>query len=907
MTLSLRPRLVLLSPSESNRLHRRSVELLWQPGVQFGCGEALDLLEAHGCTVDRDRLTAHIPASVVDRALATAPRVVKLAARNPAHDLALDGAGVHFAFGRPHMPPASPKAICLADALNGIEIINMGDAHGLPALAAGLSDVGSHLRIPIPDPAQVPLVLEMANAVSGGQSVTERGAILSVTERFASPLEREWAVWPQVVAAMALVQHRIPIVVCSGPAANAAPLDGVVAANAGFLASLVLYQCVRPGAPLIYGLDLTDFVHHENLSALLTALGLARRYGVPISVEGLSTVADHLGPRCGWEGALAATLAVLAGVDEVQGAGLLASGQVFSPEKAVHDAEQVRQLRRMAQGIAFDDERLMAAAIERVGIGGHYLLERETRKLMRAEVYTWRIRDDRTQAEWLASGRDERGRLAEEAERLLATRRPLPWPAEAEAAVVDLLTKDARIPRPSSVSLWQREEHAPLPGLGTSVRIEPRLTLLDAAACGQIHDRSLAILQHTGIRYPSQPALHLLAEAGCRVNFDTLTAWIPPALVERCLASAPREVALASRNGRRDLVYQPGGTRPEAGGRVMLSSQGQRAIDLDTGQERASLADDLCRAIRLADALDQVDIVTEIVNANDRDLATGPNFNRADILANSAKHFRAMPESPAEAQAVLEMGAAVAGSSRALVERPILSGLVCAVSPLSHHGPVIEAGLILAEAGVPLLIYSMPLAGATGPITVAGMALLSNVELLSQVVLYQIARPGLSLIYGAGGTFVDLRTAVFRGHTQETDLLGLALCDLAHWYGLPVNVNGLSTGAHHLGLEAFANGTRSGLVYALARADELFGIGLLNGAQTLSLEKLFLDAEIVRVMRAIVAGEPGSGGAERQAGEALEYEWAAQRVRQILASHQPDPLPDGLLDELYRIAAAYVI
>jgi trimethylamine--corrinoid protein Co-methyltransferase len=339
----------------------------------------------------------------------------------------------------------------------------------------------------------------------------------------------------------------------------------------------------------------------------------------------------------------------------------------------------------------------------------------------------------------------------------------------------------------------------------------------------------------------------------------------------------------------------------------MLSSQGQRAIDLDTGEERASLAGDLCRAIRLADALDQVDIVTEIVNANDRDLATGPNFSRADILVNSAKHFRVMPESPIEARAVLEMGAAVAGSSRALAERPILSGLVCAVSPLSNHGPVLEAGLILAEAGVPLLIYSMPLAGATGPITVAGMALLSNVEVLSQVVLYQIARPGLPLIYGAGGTFVDLRTAVFRGHTQETDLLGLALCDLAHWYGLPVNVNGLSTGAHHLGLEASANGTRSGLVYALAGADELFGIGLLNGAQTLSLEKLFLDAEMVRAIRAIVAGEREGGPGEWQREEMPEHEWAAQQVRQTLASHQPDPLPDGIPDELYRIAATHVI
>ena len=887
MTSSLCPRLDLLPPSESDKLHRRSVDLLWQPGWRFDCGEALDLLQAHGCTVDRDRLVARIPAGIVDRSLAAVPRLVRLAARNPAHDLALDGAGVHFAFGRPHTPPAGLEAIRLADALAGIEVVNLG-AGGLDHLAAAWANTGKHLRLPLPSPALVPSILEMAAAVSGGRAMGERGAILSV-ETWASP--------GQAAAVMALAGRGIPIVACCTP-------DGrsTAEANAGFLALLVLCQSVRPGAPLIYGIQgRTGFA---SLSGLLPMLGLARRYGVPVSVDGLSTAAGHLGPRCGGEGALAATLALLAGADEVQGAGLLADGQVLSLEKLIHDAEQARQLRRLAQGIAFDDERLMAAAVERVGIGGHYLLERETRRLMRAEVYTCQIRDDRTQAEWLASGRDERGRLAKEAQRVLAGHQALPWPDGAGAEVQRIVAGDATGGHLAGgrAEIDRTEGDCTIPG-----GIAAPLQALDKQSCERLHELSLAVLERAGVRYPSRRALHLLAEAGCPVSYDTLTARIPPALVERCLASAPREVALASRNGRRDLVYRPGRTAPGAAGRVMLSSQGQRAIDLDTGEERASLAGDLCRAIRLADALDQVDIVTEIVNANDRDLATGPNLSRADILANSAKHFRVMPESPAEARAVLEMGAAVAGSSRLLAERPILSGLVCAVSPLSHHGPVVAAGLILAEAGVPLLIYSMPLAGATGPITVAGMTLLSNVELLSMVVLYQLARPGLPLIYGAGGTFVDLRTAVFRGHTQETDLLGLALCDLAHWYGLPVNVNGLSTGAHHLGLEALANGARSGLVYAMARADELFGIGLLNGAQTLSLEKLFLDAQMVRVIRAIVAGEPGSGEATGWASADREYEWAAQQVRQILTGHRPDPLPDGLLDELYHIAAAYAI
>jgi len=167
MTLSSRPSLDLLPHSESDRLHQQSVELLWQPGVRFGCIEAQELLEAHGCAVDHDRLAVRIPAKIVDRALATAPRVVKLAARNPAHDLVLDRRRRPFRLRQLAHACRRPKAICLADALGGIEVVDMGDACGMPALVLGLSVSGKHLRIPIPDPAYIPLVLEMANAVSG--------------------------------------------------------------------------------------------------------------------------------------------------------------------------------------------------------------------------------------------------------------------------------------------------------------------------------------------------------------------------------------------------------------------------------------------------------------------------------------------------------------------------------------------------------------------------------------------------------------------------------------------------------------------------------------------------------------------------------------------------------------------
>ena len=53
--------------------------------------EALDILEAHGATVDRATSIAKIPGHVVEAALAKAPQTYTLAARDPELDLPLDG------------------------------------------------------------------------------------------------------------------------------------------------------------------------------------------------------------------------------------------------------------------------------------------------------------------------------------------------------------------------------------------------------------------------------------------------------------------------------------------------------------------------------------------------------------------------------------------------------------------------------------------------------------------------------------------------------------------------------------------------------------------------------------------------------------------------------------------------
>ena len=91
----------------------------------------------------------------------------------------------------------------------------------------------------------------------------------------------------------------------------------------------------------------------------------------------------------------------------------------------------------------------------------------------------------------------------------------------------------------------------------------------------------------------------------------------------------------------------------------------------------------------------------------------------------------------------VEMAAALVGGKDALRQRPVLSIMQCTYSPLGHDGGSLEAGLVAAEAGLPVGYMTMASAGSNGPVTLAGDLVVGNAEVITALALMQMARPGL--------------------------------------------------------------------------------------------------------------------------------------------------------------------
>jgi trimethylamine--corrinoid protein Co-methyltransferase len=399
---------------------------------------------------------------------------------------------------------------------------------------------------------------------------------------------------------------------------------------------------------------------------------------------------------------------------------------------------------------------------------------------------------------------------------------------------------------------------------------------------------------------------------------------LPRDIVEWALQQAPRVVRLCARDPARDVVLN-GRRRHHT-----TSNEGMRAIDLETGIVRDSTAEDLRRALLFADALDMVEIVNTTVAATDVPDHVRTIKHFALALAQTSKHVRASILHAGEVPFIVELARAAGGSDRS---RPIFSVVDGLVSPLMHDGRMTEACIELAKLGVPILVYPMPLAGATSPVTLGGTILQHNVEFLSGLVLFQVVNPGTPIIYGTGASQLDMNTGGLGGGADGYGPM-VALCDIARFYNLPVNLSGLSTVSGSLDAQYGHEATAAGLLSVLAGADEVYSMGLVDNALTLSLEKLVLDNHLTRQIETMVRTIPvdeahlqadliervGIGGHFLSLQETLEYtrseyvpawppagrtmlEVAHQEALDILYNHQPPPLPKGAGDRIDAIVA----
>ena len=450
-----------------------------------------------------------------------------------------------------------------------------------------------------------------------------------------------------------------------------------------------------------------------------------------------------------------------------------------------------------------------------------------------------------------------------------------------------------------------------------------------------IHQATLDVMR-TGIRIESDEAMEIFDGGGCSIDKEKQLVKFSPHIVEDAISAAPSQFLCAGRNPKNDIIV---GDK-----RIIFSptSGATKVIDPYTGKHRDSTKKDVGDFVRVIDAMSEAGIANRPCVAQDVSNQEACVLHEVETsLQNTTKHLVCGSGNRIIVKKLVEMAEAVMGGKEALRDRPLFTSVATATSPLTLSETCCDTIIEFANAGLPSLITCLMMGGGTGPVTLAGLAVAQNAEILSGIVLAQLVCKGAPVFYYSASSTFDLRKGTIPLGSPQHALLGAAVGNLAYYYKIPSYGGGMWSDSKVPDSQAALESMQS-LLLSLGGINVVTGMGVLNGILLYSLDKLVVDNEIAKMIKEVMRGieindetmavdlikKLGPRGEYLSAEHTLRHmkeqtflklidrgtlqEWETdgckdmtQRVHEevllLLENHTPEPLPQNVMDTLNSI------
>jgi trimethylamine--corrinoid protein Co-methyltransferase len=359
----------------------------------------------------------------------------------------------------------------------------------------------------------------------------------------------------------------------------------------------------------------------------------------------------------------------------------------------------------------------------------------------------------------------------------------------------------------------------------------------------RIHESSLRLLEEFGMEFLSDQALDILDTGGADLDRTTGRVRFDRGLILESLAHAPPKFTLHARNPARNVTL--------GGNHINFTpvSSPPNCSDLDSGR-RPGTYEDFCNFLRLAHSLNIIHFIAGYpVEPLDLPVPTRHLDCHYGYITLTDRVWRTYALGRERCADGVEMACITRGVDRdELIRAPGLLTMINTNSPLRMDGPMSEGLIEMARAGQAVSITPFTLAGAMGPVTIAGALMQQNAEALAGLAFTQIVQPGTPVLYGGFTSNVDMKSGAPAFGTPEYTVATLAGGQMARRYGIPYrssNVNASNA------VDAQATYESEMSIWASVMAHASFihhGAGWLEGGLCASFEKMMLDAEMLQMM-----------------------------------------------------------
>jgi trimethylamine--corrinoid protein Co-methyltransferase len=362
---------------------------------------------------------------------------------------------------------------------------------------------------------------------------------------------------------------------------------------------------------------------------------------------------------------------------------------------------------------------------------------------------------------------------------------------------------------------------------------EEQLERLISAAFG--------IVEREGMEIRGVAARDIYRRHGALVDDESQIVRIPRDVLQAVIATAPESFVLHARNSARDL---------HVGGNVVNFGPVNGAphiADLEGGRRYGDIAAfrDILNVTQALGVLHwQGGVVVEPVDlpvpTRHLDMYQA-HIECADIVW-AARGVGATPARDSLALSAIEHRCSIED----LATCPTLLTVTNVNSPRRVDEEILDNIMIMAEHGQCVVITPFTLMGAMAPVTLAGALVQQTAEALAIVALTQMIRPGTPVVLGGFTSNVDMRTGSPAFGTPEYVKATLASAQIGRRLKIPVRTSAVNASPC---VDAQATyETAFSLWASIASHSHLINhaTGWLEGGLTASMEKIIIDAEMLR-------------------------------------------------------------
>lgn len=417
-------------------IHDGALRVLRELGLRVLLDEARQIFRRAGALVDDETQMVRIGPEIVEAALATAPRRIRLRAANPGREqdyalgsmLFMAGAGCPNAHDlvRGRRPGDLSAYLDTLRLQQSFDVIHMHGPSVEPqdvpvnlrhyAMMKGqLENCDKPLFVYSRGRQQVAESFEMIRLARGLDEAGFRDGVWATTViNSNSPRQLDVPMSRGIIDFARAGQMSIITPFCLAGAMAPITVSGaLMLQHAEALAGITLAQLARTGAPVSYGGFLSNvdmksgspaFGTPEHIRACIGSGQLARHIGLPwrSATGAASNVADAQGAT---ETVMALWGAMLGGASvTVHAAGWLEGGLSFGYEKFILDIEALQTLAELATPAPADTAALAFDAIAEVPPGGHFFATTHTMERYQTAFYRPLVADLSNFGAWTEAG-----------------------------------------------------------------------------------------------------------------------------------------------------------------------------------------------------------------------------------------------------------------------------------------------------------------------------------------------------------------------------------------------------------------------------------------------------------------------------------------------------------------------